>query len=136
LREQTPESVEALRRLLGELVSWIIANTHPQRLLHAGQLEIFFDDTEIEVYGDHFEGAKINYKGDKALSWQTLWVGPLLADCYLGSPGDVSSRLLEMLERNQILNILPILLKILKNIQLRVVDGKMWWLIYRGALIL
>ena len=101
MREQTPESVEALRRLLGELVSRIIANTHPQRLLHAGQLVVFFDDTEIEVYGDHFEWAKTNYKGDKALSWQTLWVGPLLADCYLGSPGDVSSRLLEMLERNR-----------------------------------
>jgi hypothetical protein len=38
---------------------------------------VFFDDTEIEVAGHKFEGARINYEGHRALSWQTLWYGPL-----------------------------------------------------------
>ena len=101
LREQTQESVMALRGLLREFVSWIWKEASPGRLLHAGQREVFFDDTQLEVNGKHFEGAAINYNGDLALSWQTLWVGPLLCDSHLGSPGDVSDQLLPMLERNR-----------------------------------
>ena len=63
--------------------------------------EVFFDDTQLEVNGKHFEGAKLNYNRDMALSWQTLWVGPLLADSHLGSPGDVSDQLLPMMERDR-----------------------------------
>jgi hypothetical protein len=40
---------------------------------------VFFDDTQLEVSGQHFEGAALNYHGDVALSWQTLWEGSLLA---------------------------------------------------------
>jgi hypothetical protein len=73
------------------------------RLLHAGKLEVFFNDTQLEVYGKNFEGVRINYNGDCALSWQTLWVGPLLVDSHLESPGNPSSQLLPMLERNRYL---------------------------------
>ena len=101
LREQTPESVVALRKLLQEFVHWVWREAEPGRLLQAGQREVFFDDTQLEVNGQKFEGAAINYNGDLALSWQTLWVGPLLCDSHLGRPGDVSDQLLPMLERNR-----------------------------------
>jgi len=99
LREQTEESVGALRSLLREFVLWVWKEAVPGRLLHAGQVEIFFDDTQLEVNGKHFEGAAINYNGDLALSWQTLWLGPLMCDSHLGKPGDVSDQLIPMLER-------------------------------------
>ena len=52
----------------------------------------------------------MNYNGDVALSWQTLWCGPLICDAVLGSPADqkeakksndVSAWLPEMLERTR-----------------------------------
>jgi len=103
LREQSQESVRALRQLLHQFVAWIWQQTQPRRLLHAGQREVFFDDTQLEVSGKKFEGAAVNYNGDLALSWQTLWVGPLLADSHIGSPKDVSDQLLPMLERHRAL---------------------------------
>ena len=81
----------------------------PQRV--AGML---FDDTQIEVSGPSFQGAKINYEGNLALSWQTLWAGPLLADSIFGPPSqtkespnsqaaghDVSGCLPQLLAQNQ-----------------------------------
>lgn len=79
LREQSEDSVAALRGLLHEFVAWVWAQAQPRRLLHAGQCEVFFDDSQLEVFGRPFEGAAINYNGDLALGWQTLWVGPLRA---------------------------------------------------------
>ncbi len=101
LREQTAESVRALRQLLREFVAWVWQQAPPGRLLHGGQREVFFDDTQLEVYGKHCEGAALNYNNEVALSWQTLWVGPLLCDSHVGSPKDVSDQLLPMLERNR-----------------------------------
>lgn len=101
LREQSEESVAALRDLLREFVAWIWEQAAPGRLLHAGLREVFFDDSQLEVFGSKFEGAAINYKGQLALSWQTLWVGPLLVDSHLGKPGDVSDQLEPMLARNR-----------------------------------
>lgn len=101
LREQSEESVAALRQLLHEFVAWVWQQADPRRLLHGGQREVFFDDTQLELSGKHFEGAARNYNGDVALSWQTLWMGPLLADSHVGSPKDVSDQLLPMLERNR-----------------------------------
>jgi hypothetical protein len=101
LREQSEASVAALRGLLHQFVAWVWQQVQPGRVLHAGQREVFFDDTQLEVSGKHFEGAAINYAGDLALSWQTLWVGSLLVDSHLGRPGDVSDQLVPMLERNR-----------------------------------
>ena len=101
LREQSDESVAALRQLLHTFVAWVWQQAEPRRLRHAGQREVFFDDTQLEVSGKHFEGATLNYNGDVALSWQTLWVGPLLCDSHVASPKDVSDQLLPMLERNR-----------------------------------
>ena len=101
MREQSGESVAALRRLLHEFAAWVWRQAQPRRWLHGGQREVFFDDTRLEVCGKPFEGAAINYNGDLALSWQTLWVGPLLADSQVGSPADVSGQLLPMLGRNR-----------------------------------
>ena len=101
LREQSAQSVAALRRLLHQFVVWVWQQAQPGRLLHGGQRDVFFDDTQLEVWGKHFEGAALNYAGEVALSWQTLWVGPLLTDSHVGSPKDVSDQLLPMLERNR-----------------------------------
>lgn len=101
LRAQTPESLAVLQQINRQLVQWIMERAKPGRWLQGGQRELFFDDTQIEVYGHNFEGAKINYDGHLALSWQTLWLGPLLLDQHLDSPGDVSSQLPQFLETNR-----------------------------------
>jgi hypothetical protein len=113
LREVGPAGWQAVRQINREFVVWTLARAEPGRYLHAGRLEGFFDDTQIEVSGKKFEGAKINYEGNLALSWQTLWAGPLLADGILGATSetkesprseeagkDVSNGLPEMLEAN------------------------------------
>jgi hypothetical protein len=101
LRGQTPESVRALHRINAELVDWACQKANPARWLHAGQAEIFFDDTEVEVQGDKFEGARLNYEGNRALSWQTLWYGPWLLDGILDGAGDVSEHLPILLQEHQ-----------------------------------
>ena len=101
LRNQTLESLGTLQQINRELVQWIIERAEPGRWLQAGQRELFFDDTQIEVSGRNFEGAKINYEGKLALSWQTLWLGPLLLAQHLDSPGDVSSQLPDFLKANR-----------------------------------
>src|ERR1035438_9566308 len=91
LRAATPETVRALHRLNAEFVDWARQQAKPGRWLHAGEVELFFDDTEIEVEGHKFEGARINYEGNRALSWQTLWLGPWLLGGILDGAGDVRS---------------------------------------------
>jgi len=50
-------------------------------------LEASFDETQIEVGGRRFEGANVNYDGNLALSWQTLWVRPVFGRCHHGQHG-------------------------------------------------
>jgi hypothetical protein len=47
LRAQTKESVIALHRINAELVDWSSQQAKPGRWLHAGEVEAFFDDTEM-----------------------------------------------------------------------------------------
>ena len=101
LRAQTPASVRALLRISAELVDWASQQAQPGRWRHAGQAEVFFDDTEIEVDGHQFEGARRNYEGHRALSWQTLWYGPWLLDGILDGAGDVSEHLPVLLAEHQ-----------------------------------
>ncbi len=101
LRAQTPESIEALHQLNTAFVDWSAQEVKPARWLHGGEIELFFDDTEIEVEGQHFEGARINYEGNRALSWQTLWYGPWLLDGILDGAGDVSEHLPVLLDEHQ-----------------------------------
>jgi len=101
LRAQTPKSVRALHRLNAEFVDWSSQQAKPARWLQGGEVEMFFDDTEIEVRGHKFEGARINYEGDRALSWQTLWYGPWLLDGILDGAGDVSEHLQVLLDEHQ-----------------------------------
>ena len=101
LRGQTKESVMALHRINAEWVDWASQQAKPGRWLHAGEVELFFDDTEIEVDGHQFEGARINYEGNRALSWQTLWYGPWLLDGILDGAGDVSEHLPVLLQEHQ-----------------------------------
>ena len=101
LRKQSDASIFAFWQLIGQFVQWVITRADAARWTYAGRAEAFFDDTQIEVFGPSFEGAKINYNGDRALSWQTFWFGPFLLDGELGSPGDVSSALPSMLQRHQ-----------------------------------
>ncbi len=79
---------EALREITREFVAWTLARVKRERLLVNGRLECFFDDTQIEVSGKWFEGAVINDEGHWALSWQTLWIGPLLVDGVLGATSE------------------------------------------------
>jgi hypothetical protein len=116
LRGLEAEGGQALRDLGRQFVAWALERTQPGRYRHSGRLECFFDDTQIEVSGPSFEGAKINYEGKLALSWQMLWVGPFLADSILGATSDtkespsseeagkdVSNCLPELLQTNQFL---------------------------------
>lgn len=98
LRKQSEASVAAFWGLIAEFVRWVLAQAKTERWTYAGRAEVFFDDTQIEVFGPSFEGAQTNYNGDRALSWQTLWFGPFLLAGQLGSPGDVSGALSGMLE--------------------------------------
>jgi hypothetical protein len=101
LRAQTKESVQVLHQINAELVDWSRTQAKPGRWLHAGQVEVFFDDTQIEVQGHKFEGARVNYEGNRALGWQTLWLGPWLLDGILDGAGDVSEHLPELLQTHQ-----------------------------------
>jgi len=99
LRAQTPEGLNGLWALIREFVGWALGRIKPGRVRHAGQLEIFFDDSQIEVSGHKFEGTGLNYEGSLSYSWQTLWVGPFVADAQW-APGntDVSAALPGCLE--------------------------------------
>jgi Transposase DDE domain group 1 len=101
LRAQTPESVRVLHRINAQFVDWSRDQAKPARWLHAGELELFFDDTQIEVNGHKFEGARVNYEGNRALGWQTLWLGPWLLDGILDGAGDVSEHLPILLDEHQ-----------------------------------
>jgi hypothetical protein len=101
LRALTPEGVRALHRINAEFVDWSSREAKPGRWLQGGEVEIFFDDTELEVKGRQFEGARINYEGNRALSWQTLWYGPWLLDGILDGAADVSEHLGVLLDEHQ-----------------------------------
>ena len=100
LRSQTPQSVRLLCKLNSDFVTEVIGASKPARVRHGGEMEVFFDDTEIEVYGKKIEGARLNYNGDLALSWQTLWAGPFLLDQELGGFGTVSACQQELLDEH------------------------------------
>jgi hypothetical protein len=101
LRAQTPESVRALCHLNSAFVKEAIAESPARRIRHGGELEVFFDDTQIEVYGKKIEGARENYNGDLALSWQTLWAGPFLLDEELGGFGEVAACQRELIDEHR-----------------------------------
>ena len=90
LGNATEEGILAMCQANSWLVREILARCRPNRILHAGELEGWFDETEIEVYGKHIEGARYNHHGDLALSWQTMWIGTLLLDQELGGFRDVA----------------------------------------------
>ena len=101
LRKQSERSIAAMWGLISEFIQWVLERAEPGRWTYAGRAEIFFDDTQIEVHGPSFEGARMNYEGHLALSWQTLWFGPFLLDGELGSSGEVSSALPGFLARHR-----------------------------------
>ena len=103
LRAQNPDNIAGMWQVTQEFVRWVMAHAEADRWTYCRRLELFFDDTQLEVSGRKFEGAKMNYNGDMALSWQTLWAGPFLFEAELGSPGDVSSALPGMLQRHRLL---------------------------------
>jgi hypothetical protein len=100
LRAQTSQTVEAVMAVNRTLVSRVLAQATPGRVLLAARPTVFFDDTEIEVDGKQFEAARINYEGERALSFQTLWVGPFVADAILDGAADPSQHLGELLAAN------------------------------------
>ena len=103
LRAQSERSVEAVMDINRHFVAEVFKQAKPGRVLHAGRPTVFFDDTEIEVEGKEFEGARINYEGNRALSFQTIWVGPFVGDAILDGSGDPSQHLGELLSANRVL---------------------------------
>jgi hypothetical protein len=101
LRGQTPESIRTLHRINADFVDWSSQQAKPGRWLLGGEVETFFDDTQLEVQGRKFEGARINYDGNRALSWQTLWFGPWLLDGILDGAADVSEHMAVLLDEHQ-----------------------------------
>jgi len=99
LRGQNEAGLRELWGIAREFVGWVIERAKPGRVRRGGELEVFFDDTQIEVSGKYFEGVGVNYEGARAYSWQTLWVGPFLAEAEWG-PGnrEVSASLGSLLE--------------------------------------
>lgn len=107
LRNIGEAGVRELRLLLRDFSAWALNRAKPETVRHAGMLEAFFDDTQIEVDGKCFEGAKINYDGNLALSWQTLFVGPFLVDAIMGSPSDHKEPLVSGVCGNDVSAYLP-----------------------------
>jgi hypothetical protein len=60
LRNVGTEGWQALRRINRDLARWILERAQPGRYEHAGRFECFFGDTQIEVSGPSFEGARSN----------------------------------------------------------------------------
>lgn len=111
LRNIGEAGVRSLRLLVRDFTGWALKRAKPEMVRHAGMLEAFFDDTQIEVEGKCFEGAKLNYNGDVALSWQTLWVGPFLADAIMGSPSDHKEPVCSEACGNDVSAYLPVMLE-------------------------
>ena len=111
LRNIGQAGVRDLRLLVRDFTGWALQRAEPGRVRHAGMLEAFFDDTQIEVEGKCFEAAKINYDGNLALSWQTLWVGPFLADAIMGSPSDHKEPVCSETIGNDVSAYLPMMLR-------------------------
>lgn len=91
LRALAPGGLEALKTINRRFCTWVLRTAPANTYSYGGnELEWFFDDTQIEVYGKKFEAAATNYKGDVSLGWQTLWAGPLILECELGGQRGVS----------------------------------------------
>lgn len=101
LRAQSPKSVEAVMSINRDFVAEVFQQAKPGRVLEAGRPTVFFDDTEIEVEGKQFEAARINYEGNRALSFQTIWVGPFVGDAILDGAADPSRHVGELLAANR-----------------------------------
>ena len=86
LRAQNVHSLRCFWRIVLEFVAWALKKAQPSRVRRNGKLEVFFDDTQIEIHGRYYQGTALNYNGQKSYSWQTLWVGPFVADVEWG-PG-------------------------------------------------
>lgn len=93
LRKQNATFVAAFGQFSAQFVQWVLARADPARWTDAGRAEAFLDDPQIEVLGPSFEGAPINYHGERACSGPTLWLGPFLVGGELGAPGDVGGAL-------------------------------------------
>jgi len=87
LRGQNEAGLRALWEIIREFADWATKRARPSRVRRDGQVEVFFDDTQVEVEGHYFEGVGVNYEGRRSYSWQTLWVGPFVADAQWG-PGN------------------------------------------------
>jgi hypothetical protein len=74
LNRQTEQGVEALWEINRKLLAWVFKQLPKSTLCPNGKAEVFFDGTEIEVEGKCFEKTAINYDGNRAYSWQTLWL--------------------------------------------------------------
>lgn len=60
LRNIGEAGIRELRLLVRDFTGWALKRAKPAMIRHAGMLEAFFDDTQIEVEGKRFEAAKIN----------------------------------------------------------------------------
>jgi len=100
LRELGDEGLAALQEVSRKLVAGALAQCQGARVRNGGELEVFFDDTQLEVHGGKIEGAAINHKGELALGWQTLFAGPFIAEQMLTGNNTPMSEHLERFVQN------------------------------------
>ncbi len=101
LRAQSSQSVEAVMTVNRDFVAEVLKKAKPGRVLDGGRPTVFFGDMEIEVEGEKFEGARINHEGNRALSFQMIWVGPFVGDAILDVAADSSGHMGELLAANR-----------------------------------
>lgn len=92
LRAQNQNGLRQLWQIIGEFVSWALAQARAGRICHAGQWEVFFDDTQIEVQGRCFDGVEMNYDGNRSYSRQTFWLNQFVVDAVLKSGNTPASQ--------------------------------------------
>lgn len=56
-------------KLIPEFIAWAAQRAAAGRWQYSsGRVEVFFDDTQLELCGKQFAGAQVNYNVDLALS--------------------------------------------------------------------
>lgn len=75
LNAQTAESVARMWEINRQFLGWVFKQLPQEQLRDKnGKMSVFFDDTEVELDGHYFENSAVNYNGDTAYSFQTVWL--------------------------------------------------------------
>ncbi len=67
-----------LWRIVREFVGWVLQRAKPERVRRDGELEVFFDDTQIELEGKYCQGVGVHCGGrgpirGRRCGWDRFW---------------------------------------------------------------